>query len=134
MIVATILLAVGASAALYTISLSTRNTGLAAERSIAATLAQQRIAEIEAQPDQITGGTQTGAFGDQYPQFSWEETVDTTDFPTLMRVTLVVSWQAGSMKRSVQFVTYESNVSTPPPSSGTTGTGGAAGSGTGTGG
>jgi len=109
MVVASILLAVGVTAALYTISLSTHNTAIASEYSVASMLAQQRIAEMEAQPDQISGGSQNGSFGDEYSQYSWDQTVETTDFSTLMRVTLTISWQSGAAPRSIQFVTYEPN-------------------------
>ena len=137
MVVASVLLAVGVSAALIAISLSTHNTAIAAEYSIASTLAQQRIADMEAQPDQISGGSQNGTFSDEYSQYSWDQTVETSDFSTLMKVTLVVSWQSGSRQRSIQFVTYEPNALSTAATAALnaaangTGTGGAGGTGTG---
>lgn len=109
MIVAAALLVIGVAATLKAIGMATRTTGIASEYTTASLLAQQRISEIEAQPDQISGGSQTGDFGEEYPQFSWEMATETTDFSNLIKMTITVSWtSAGALgKRSAQFVTYE---------------------------
>lgn len=107
MIVAAILLVVGVVAALACIGSATRSTALAAEYTTAALLAQQRFAEIEAQPDQLTSGDQQGDFGEEFPGYSWHQMVETTDFGGLVRITLTIEWPSGATRRSVQFVTYE---------------------------
>jgi general secretion pathway protein I len=107
MIVATFLLAIGAVAALACISSATRTAGIAREYTQAALLAQQKFAEIEAQPDTLSGGDQTGEFGDEYPGYSWQQTTETTSFSSLVRVTLTIEWQSGARRRSAQFATYE---------------------------
>lgn len=107
MIVAAILLVVGVVAALTCIGSATRSTALAAEYTTAALLAQQRFAEIEAQSDQLTSGDQQGDFGEDFPGYSWHQTVETTDFSGLVRVALTIEWPSGATRRSAQFVTYE---------------------------
>jgi Tfp pilus assembly protein PilV len=107
MVVATILLFVGVTAALMCIGSATRSTGIADEYSKATLLAQQQFASIEAQLDQLAGGDQQGDFGEDYPGYSWQQTVETTDFPGLVRVTLVILWKSGAGTRQAQFVTYE---------------------------
>ncbi len=106
MIVATILLAVGAVAAMICIGSATRAASVSRDYSTAAMMAEQRFAEIAQQPDQLQGGTQSGEFGADYPGFEWEQTVETTDFTGLVRVTLVIRWGGGSTPRSAQFVSY----------------------------
>ncbi len=56
MVVATVLLVLGVVAALACISSATRSTSISSEYTTAALLAQQKIAEVEATPDQIQGG------------------------------------------------------------------------------
>jgi prepilin-type N-terminal cleavage/methylation domain-containing protein len=107
MIVAAILLVVGVVAALACIGAATRSTSLAAEYTTAALLAQQRLAEIEAQPDQLSSGDQQGDFGEAFPGYTWHQTVETTDLSGLVRVTLTIEWPSGATRRSAQFVTYE---------------------------
>ncbi len=130
MIVAAVLLVVGVAASLACISGATRTTRVAAEYSQAAFLAQQRLAEINtdaAQQGQITAGEQQGNF-DQYPGFSWDENLETTDFSNVFKLTLTITWPGtGTQQRSAQFVTYlqQPNASTTPGQTNTaTGTGG----------
>lgn len=106
MIVATMLLAIGAVAAMMCIGSATRAAGVSREYATAARMAEQRFAEIAQQPDQIQGGTQSGDFGQDYPGYSWEQTVETTDFAGLVRVTLTITWVSGPVQRSAQFVSY----------------------------
>ena len=122
MIVATLLLAIGAVAALMCIGSATRAAAVSREYATAARMAEQRFAEIVQQPDQIQGGSQSGDFGSDYPNYTWDQTVETTDFPGLVRVTLNINWGSGPVQRTAQFVSYaETN-----PASSTTARAGAA--------
>lgn len=109
MIVAIVLLAIGATAALACISSATRSTAIANEYNQASLLAQQKFAELEAQPDQMTGGDQQGDGGDQYPGFTWHATIEPTDLTEVLKVTMVIEWRSGLGSRSAQFVTYDPN-------------------------
>src|SRR5690349_19340225 len=63
MVVAAIVLFIGVTAAMVCISSATRATGIATEYQTASLLAQQRIAEIESQPDtELSGGSHSGNF------------------------------------------------------------------------
>ena len=121
MIVAAIVLFIGVTAALMCMSAATQSTGVANEYQVAALLAQQRYGEIAANPTtELTGGSHSGAFGDNYPSYSWDATVDTTNVQDLVRLTLTISWRSGSVTRQAQFVTYEivPSTSTSSPSGG----------------
>ena len=106
MVVATVLLALGVVGALACISSATRSTSISSEYTTAAFLAQQKFAELEAQPDQIQGGEQNGDFGEAHPTFSWRQQVESTTIASLMRVTLQVEWRSGALSRSAQFASY----------------------------
>lgn len=107
MVVATILLAIGVVAALQCMAASSRTCGVANEYATAALLAQQHLAEVEAQADTLTGGEQQGEFGDAYPGFTWRQAVEPTDLPAVVRLTLTIEWPSGSARRMSQFTTYE---------------------------
>ena len=111
MVVATFLLFMGVAAALACISSATRSTSISSEYTTAALLAQQKISELEAQPDQIQGGEQSGEFGDEEPNYRWRQMVEPSSITSLMRVTVAIEWKSGSRQRSAEFVTY---LLTPP--------------------
>lgn len=106
MVVATVLLALGVVGTLACISSATRSTSISSEYTTAALLAQQKISELEAAPDQIQGGEQTGDFGEEHPTYTWRQQVETGMVASLMRVTLVIEWRSGSRARQAQFATY----------------------------
>jgi general secretion pathway protein I len=106
MVVATVLLALGVVGALACISSATRSTSISSEYTTAALLAQQRIAELEAAPDQVQGGEQNGDFGEQYPTFTYRQQVETGTVGSLMRVNLTIEWRSGARPRQAQFATY----------------------------
>jgi type II secretion system protein I len=122
MIVASILLFVGVVAALEAVASATKGAGVANEITVAALLAQQHIAELEVDTSQLSGGANSGDFGEQYQNYHWDQNVEATDFTNLVKVTLTVSWSSGATPRTAQFVTYELL----PDTTGTTGTTGAA--------
>lgn len=105
MIVATIVLVVGGVAAMMAISSSIRSIGIAESYSKAALLAEQRIAELETEPDSLTTGDQQGDFGTEYPGYQWSQSVEPTDLADAYSVTLVVTWNMGSRQGRARFVT-----------------------------
>ncbi len=135
MIVATVLLTLGIVGALGAIHSAAQTTILADGAQTAALLAQKQIAQLQLQPDQLTGGDQSGDFGDDYPGYHWQQSVEATDYTTLFKVTLTVSWGQKNDPRKRDFITYlttgqklqQQNVNTTTStttSTGTTGTGG----------
>lgn len=115
MVVATLLLAIGVVSALICISSATRASIVASQYRQAVRLAQQRIAEMESQPDSISSGDSQGDFGSDSPGYRWKQTAENTDFTNVLKVTLTVQWDNGVNGRSIQIVTYEQN--TPLPNS-----------------
>lgn len=107
MIVAAILLVIAVVAALAAFSSASQTTTAAENMQTAALLGQKKLTEIELQPDSLSsGGDQQGDFGDLYPSYRWQESVETTDYPSLYRVTLRVLWGAVNAPRQREFVTY----------------------------
>ncbi len=105
MVVATIVLFVGGVAAMMAISSCTRSIGIAEAYSKAALLAEQRLAELESQPDTLTSGDQQGDFGDENAGYQWMQSVEPTDLTDVSRVTLVVTWPMGARMGAATFVT-----------------------------
>src|SRR5438105_406130 len=85
-VVAMAVLAIGVTAALACVATATRSTRVASEYTQAGLLAQRRFAELAAQPDQISTGEQTGDFSPDNPDFSWSQSVDTTDVQSVLKV------------------------------------------------
>lgn len=110
MIVATLLLAIGVSAAMLALSTSSQASYRAERVQTAALLAQKQMTEIELQTSQLTGGEQQGNFGEQYPEYKWKENVEATNYPELFKVTLTVQWDLGhTPPRESLFTTYLRN-------------------------
>jgi len=105
MVVATILLAVGGVAAMMAISASIRTVGDAESYSRAAMLAEMRLAELEAQPETVSSGEQQGDFGEEYPGYTWTQTVEPTDLSDVVRVTVTVKWPMGLRRGQASFTT-----------------------------
>ncbi len=117
MIVATILLFVGVVAAMMCISAATKNTSIASEYTTAALLAQQHLAETEANTDQISPGETQGQFDGENTNFRWQQNIESDSTTPVYKVTLTVTWPSGVNTRSAQFVTF---INAPPSASGTT--------------
>ena len=112
MIVATFLLAIGVSAAMLALSTSSQASYRSERVQTAALLAQKQMTEIEIQAAQnnLTGGDQTGDFGNQYPEYKWKESVEGTNYPELFKVTLTVQWDLShNPPHESVFTTYLTN-------------------------
>lgn len=106
MIVATLLLAIGVTAALGAISASVQLASRAEHLQTAAMLAQEKLAELELQSASLGSGTQKGDFSPQYPDYRWTEEVDPTQYPDLFRVTVHIEWGDPNQAAGRDFVTY----------------------------
>ncbi len=135
MIVATVLLAIGVVATLGAIHAAATTTLAAEGAQTSALLAQKQITQLQLQPNQISGGDQSGDFGEEYPGYSFQQSVEATDYQNLFKVTVTISWGGNNNPHKREYVTYLSNgqlVTNPngvtPGSTTTTGTqGGASG-------
>jgi len=105
MVVAVIVLVIGIGAALGALSAATKSAETAGNYSTASILAQQKISEIESQPDNLNSGS--GDFGADYPNYQWQSTIENTDLPTVSKLTLTIQWRSGNIQKQAQFVTYE---------------------------
>jgi Tfp pilus assembly protein PilV len=114
MIVATVVLAIGITGSMYAFKATTSQIGAARDITTATLLAQQRLAELTAQPDQLTsGGDQQGEFDGANARFSWQSTTEQTNVTNIVRLTVTVSWQDGFTARRVQLSTYANTALTP---------------------
>lgn len=108
MVVAVFLLAIGVVGALGAISSATRASGAADQIQTATLLAQQRMSEIELQPDSLTGGDQEAPF-ETNPSYRWKESVEATDYANLFKVTLTVVWGNPAAPQERTLTTYLRN-------------------------
>jgi hypothetical protein len=124
MVVSIILLAVGGVSAMICIAAGTRLTSISNEYATAAELAHERLAavvtQIAVEQDQFSASDQQGDFGADHPGFTWEQKIETTELPDLVRVTITISWSASAAQRNAQFVTYERIPQASTSTSGTT--------------
>lgn len=106
MIVATVVLAIGVVSAMLCIGSATRVTGIAQEYTRATLIAQRRLAEIDADPNQLSGGEQQGDYAEEEPGFRWAQSVEPTGISGLVRVSLAVEWKSPTGTRRALFSTY----------------------------
>jgi general secretion pathway protein I len=110
-IVATLVLAIGIYGALGAMSSSSRLAASAEEYATAARLADQKFAELGANPDSLSGSSQEGDFGTDFPGFAWRMEVNQAEFTDLKQVVLTVDWPSGASRRAAEFVTYRVDTS-----------------------
>ncbi|MCC6442563.1 MAG: prepilin-type N-terminal cleavage/methylation domain-containing protein [Armatimonadetes bacterium] len=109
MIVATMLLVLGAVAALACYSTGLRATRAAEDYTMARLLAQQKLSELEAaDPARLlqAGAAQQGVFGPQAPDFRWQARILKTDIPRLYRAQLTLFWGEPGRERRAEFETF----------------------------
>lgn len=102
---ATVVLAVGIAGGVAAFGAMSRATGLAAQREEAALLAERRLAEIEAEGSTALAA-ETGDFGEEYPDYTWEQEVLPTAFEGVSELQLTVRWGSGEARRSLVVSTY----------------------------
>ena len=106
MIVAGFLLSVAFVAAVGAFSTVSRVNGKAEVMQTSALLARQHFSELEQQSDSLSGGDQQGDFGTSYVGYSWQRTVEATDYPNLFKITLSISWGSGSHAQQYDYATF----------------------------
>ena len=102
-LIAIVLIIIGIGGALGAISAGLRAHTAGAFYSTAATLAQQKMAEIEAAP-KLSAGSQEGDFLPDYPAYRWESAIQ--EGPEgLWEVTVQIA-EVTQKKRHAQITTY----------------------------
>jgi type II secretory pathway pseudopilin PulG len=106
MIVAGFILAVAIVASVTAFATITRVNGKAEVMQTSALLARQHFADLEQQADSLAGGDQQGDFGKDYAGYSWQRTVEATDYPSLFKVTLTISWGGSGHPQQYDYTTF----------------------------
>ncbi|MDB5296239.1 MAG: hypothetical protein JWO31_2222 [Phycisphaerales bacterium] len=124
-----LLMAIIVPVAMRAVSASTGAASSAQHRTIAAGLADSKLAELVATGDWQNGGT-GGDFGEYYPEYSWQARVDTwATSAAVTQVQVVVSWttaRRGDESLTVATLVYPPGTAaaSSTSSSSSTGTGG----------
>jgi general secretion pathway protein I len=73
--------------------------------SLATLLAREKMAELESLgfPE---AGKASGAGGEVFPSFRWEQVVSSTELPVLRQGLVRVLWKEGTGERSLELVAY----------------------------
>ncbi len=106
MIVAGFILSVAVVAATTAFSTVTRVNAKAEVIQTSALLAHQQFSELEQQSTTLSGGDQQGDFGSDYVGYSWQRTVEATDYPSLFKITLTISWGGGGHPQEYAYTTF----------------------------
>jgi len=105
MIIAAILLIIGVAGALGAIGASTRTASYANQIQTAALLGQRQLAETASQPDSLaSGGDQEGTFDEPYSNYHWKQSIESTDFQNLFKVTVTVMWGTNSQREITTYL------------------------------
>lgn len=122
MIVAMLLLGIGVTGAVMAISGTSGSSAVSRDLTVLSLLAQRRLAEAEAEAaylGQWTEGVDEGDFGEDYPDYRWEQEVAATDTTDLLQITVVVHHTEGNSERTFELTTQRL---APPIEDTTTGT------------
>jgi len=76
-----------------------------AQISLATLMAREKMAELESigYPEL---GKKSGGGEEPFPQYSWEQTVSSTDIVVLRKAVIRVSWVEGATNRTLELVAY----------------------------
>jgi prepilin-type N-terminal cleavage/methylation domain-containing protein len=100
LIVSIAILSFGLIGILQALSAALVASRLAEDYSTAAMLAEQKIAELSVQAEDLEPGEDSGDFGELFPRFAWDYRVLDTGVEGLLHATVVVSWRTGQRERS----------------------------------
>jgi general secretion pathway protein I len=73
--------------------------------SLATLLAREKMAELESLGFPEAGKT-SGAGGEAFPGFRWEQVVSSTEIPILRQGLVRVLWKDGTRERNLELVAY----------------------------
>lgn len=99
-IVAMVIVVIGLILISQTFSTGLRAVRVSDKATVARFLAEQKLTELELQ-DYSTLQTTSGDFGTDYPEFTWQEEVSSTDLDNLTQVNLTISWTEDNATRTL---------------------------------
>ncbi len=112
LMVASAILAVGLTVVMRSFTSGIETLRISEKRSIAAILAQQRLAEIMGQST-LTDGTDQGACEEPWSEFRWQSEIRTMEeYSDLMQVNVVVMWRVSEERSDEVSLT---TILRPPP-------------------
>jgi general secretion pathway protein I len=105
-LVATAVLAIGLFGALTAFSMASRAAGVSRNDTIVTFLAHEKLAQIQLLgADEVSMGPQEGDFGDEYPGYEWELSVQKPDDLNVVRVDLLIIAPEAGRTRETWFST-----------------------------
>jgi general secretion pathway protein I len=104
LLVAAVLLATGLAGVMMALSTSISSQAVSERMVTACLLAQEKMAELESMP--AAAGSESGDFGEDYPDCRWSWTVEPAETEGLFRAEVVVTSGEGSQVREYHLVTY----------------------------
>ena len=126
-LVTILLLAIVVPVAMQAVSTATGAASAARHKSVAAGLAESKMAELIATGEWQTGAT-SGGFGEEYPEYRWDARAVNWTEPSVTQLDVVVSWttaRRGDESIVLSTLVYVSNATAGGTgATGSTGTGG----------
>lgn len=106
MVVATFILAIVIISVMGAFASLTQANSKAQFMQTAALLAEKKISEMEMKATSLSGGDQQGDFGEEYPTYRWKQSVESTDYPKLFKVSMTIQWGSGNPSEQRLFTSY----------------------------
>ena len=128
MIIATLILGLAVVGAMTAINFATRSSGYAEQIQTATLLAQQQLGDAEQHSDTLSGGDSEGDFDQSNSSYHWKQSVETTDYQNLFKVTVTVQWGEKNSPHERSLTTYIRSDQNQQGQTGSSGTTGASGS------
>jgi general secretion pathway protein I len=104
-LIAMVMVVVGMVLLSQAFSAGLRAVSVADRSSQAQLLAEQKISELEVLSFSSLQ-TDSGDFGDDYPDYTWQTEVSSTDLDNMKKVILTVSWTHENTARSIVITRY----------------------------
>ena len=98
------ILSIGLIAVVKSFSISIQANDYTQGLTIATFLAQGKIAELETTPQTILG-TETGDFGEDYPNYRWETEVNFTENDRIQEAVVTVFWRERGGEKKIELLT-----------------------------
>lgn len=105
-VVATVVLSLGLIGALTAFSMASRAAAASRNDTIISLLAQQKLAEVQLEDrNALAPGATSGDFGEDYPDYRWQLTVEEPDELNVVAVHLVIFAPQSGRERETRFST-----------------------------
>lgn len=105
-VIATVVLSLGLIGALTAFSMASRVTATSRNDTIISLLARQKLAEVQLEHrNALTPGTTAGDFGEDYPDYRWQLTVEEPDELHVVQIHLAIFAPQAGRERETRFST-----------------------------